>query len=359
MISAEMILDSVDPSGDHRMRTFKLRYPWFIHGELMTHRMLSKNASSNRAIPLSKMLEEARSDELRAEPVIWGAEQKGMSPGAPLSPEETFDARMVWRGAAFAAASFAEHLSVKSRVHKSLCNRLLMPFTHANAVISGTEWDNFFGLRLDKAADPTMRALAEAMWRAQGESTPNTLQPGQWHLPFVDLATIKEQLFGDASDAEIRAVCDGWPNVALYLDNENPLIKVSVARCARVSYESFETGRRSTIEEDLKLYERLVGAQPLHASPDEHQATPMPAGPAFNIYDRDWEVAKKQQGNLVGWRQYRKMLPGEAVAPLPAEYRDDVEEAETCPNCGNRSVVSAPGGGVKCTTPRCEYWFCF
>jgi len=347
MIKAEMILDSVDPSGKHRMRTFKLRYPWFIHGEVMTHRMLSKNASSNRAIPLRKMLEEARSDELRAEPVYWGAEQKGMEPGGELTGLALDSVRDGWRRAAMYAADRAEYMSLHG-LHKSLCNRLLMPFTHANVVISGTEWDNFFGLRLDKAADPTMRALAEAMWRVQGESTPTMLQPGEWHLPFVS---------EEDQDSVLRVVETDW-NVHPS-DEEwcKTCIKVSVARCARVSYESFETGKRSTVEEDLKLYERLVGAQPLHASPAEHQVTP----------DREMTDGARmvgwrhpeQHGNLVGWRQYRKMLPGEACAPLPAEYRIDAEEVETCPDCGKKSVVPAPGGGVKCSTPKCGYWFCF
>lgn len=330
MIKAEVVADSVSPRGK-RITTFKVRYPWIIHGEVMTHRVLSRNASSNRAIPLRKMLEEARSDELRAEPVYWGAEQKGMEPGGELDNivvNQNFGmtdrqrAREIWRDAAIAAAREAEAMSALG-VHKSLCNRLLMPFTHANVVLTATEWDNFFGLRLDKAADPTMRALAVAMWevynipnmetmQARG---PRLLQPGEWHLPFVDMEKDGEFYKGDM--LALQTVKD------IYL-------KVSVARCARVSYESFETGRRSTVEEDLKLYDRLLAAQPLHASPAEHQATPdVPydwggqpyLGPPLMAGDPlDWSNSD-EWGNFIQWRQYRKMLPGEAVAPLPEAYR--------------------------------------
>lgn len=292
MISAEVILGSTSPYAKP-IYTLKTRYPWFIHGEVMTHRVFSRNASSNRAIPLAKMLEEVENANLRAEPVFWGAEQKGMSPGDELpdypptggkypfvSPR--MEAQIAWANAAHAAAERARRLATVG-THKSICNRLLMPFAHANVIITSTEWENFFGLRLDKAADPTMRALAEAMWVAINEYKTQALSVTQWHLPFVD----------DVED-------------------ENA-IKISVARCARVSYESFETGKRSTVEEDLRLYDKLMGAQPLHASPAEHQATPdVP-------YVETWQCPELH-GNFVGWVQYRKTLKGESVAPLPKEY---------------------------------------
>lgn len=336
MIAASIVADSVNAQGN-RLTTFKLRYPWFIHGELMTHRVLSRNASSNRAIPLAKMLEEARSDDLRAEPVYWGAEQKGMEPGGelgrtrplatqsdplPMSPYE--EARMWWKSAAMQAANCAQAMSMGG-AHKSLCNRVLMPYTHANVVVTATEWDNFFGLRLDKAADPTMRALAVKMWEERAKSVPKLLQPGKWHLPFADD-------WGTTHDLE--EFINQKQRFELGTDD---LIKISVARCARVSYESFETGRRSTVEEDLRLYDRLVGAQPLHASPAEHQATPdepdtysisvpkqTEEQKAARFVPLTMEIKMKhpeQWGNFVGWRQYRQMLPGQAVAPLPEDYR--------------------------------------
>ncbi|ATW58097.1 putative thymidylate synthase [Pseudomonas phage inbricus] len=89
-------------------------------------------------------------------------------------------------------------------------------------------------------------------------------------------------------------------------------IKVSVARCARVSYNNFE-GRRSTVEEDIVLYDKLVGSSPLHASPTEHQATP----DEYMLHDGIGFSAGWQQehlhGNLHGWVQYRKTLAGEFI----------------------------------------------
>ena len=322
MIEARVVCDSISPAGI-RLTTMQLRYPKFIHGEFMTHRVFSRNASSSRAVPTAKLLEEARSDALRAAPVFWGKNQPGMQAAEELGnvvkraraaiigrTDETTDrelAEFAWAGAAITAAGFAE-IMLASGAHKQIVNRLLEPFLHINVVVTATEWDNFFGLRLDAAAQPEMRALAEAMWKVRNESRPEHLLPGDWHLPFV-------------------SVEDDWPEIngggVTTQDQVDVMIRISVARCARVSYLSNDTGRRSTVEEDLKLYDRLLGGQPIHASPAEHQATPDVMG---DDYSRSkygiirWENLS-QHGNLRGWRQYRKMLPNEAVAPLPKEYQ--------------------------------------
>lgn len=346
MIEAKIVCDSIGKCAP-RLTTFNLRYPKFIHGEFMTHRMFSRNASSSRAIPVSKNLEEVRSDELRAAPVWWGKEQKGMASGDELDDIDTscevpfkdpidnryFNdyvtareaARQAWRRAALKAASSAEGL-VKLGAHKSIVNRILEPFLHINVVMTSCEPGlmNFFGLRLDGAAQPEIRTLAEQMWAAWNASKPQKLELGQWHLPFI------------SAEDEWQAFCYnryvGRDN-SEELDEEGMLrliTHISVARCARVSYLSFETGKRSTIEEDQKLYGRLVGARPMHASPAEHQATPDVLLPRHGLdtltYPEEWHkvgVWKRPDlhGNLPGWRQYRKMLEGEAVAPLPSEYQ--------------------------------------
>ena len=320
MIEAEVVCDSI---GEHspRLTTFRLRYPKFVHGELMTHRAFSRNASSSRAIPVSKNLEEVRSDELRAAPVWWGREQKGMQSGDELDDIELIyagrdsngisrqeAAKQQWRTAALHAAKNAEYLH-EIGAHKSIINRILEPFLHINVVVTSCAPGlmNFFGLRLDKAAQPEIRILAEYMWGAWNESNPEKLGPGEWHLPFIEWQGLQSDFDTRIAHEPLLQQC----------------IKVSVARCARTSYLSFDTGKRSTVEEDLALYERLVGSQPGHFSPAEHQATPDKWYPSQYANDKDtdgfyeWPL---QHGNLPGWRQYRKTLPGEAVAPLPEGY---------------------------------------
>lgn len=323
MISAEVICDSISPAGI-RLTTMKLRYPKFIHGEFMTHRVFSRNASSSRAIPTSKLLEEVRNYDLQAKPVFWGKNQSGMSAAEELSEveghpdgprSERFQAQREWTAAAHSAANHAEKL-LKIGAHKQIVNRILEPFSHINVVVTATEWNNFFGLRLDKGAQPEMRALAIAMYNMRAVNVPTTLSIGQWHLPFV-------------SDDDWRSDADNheYPKTL-----ELTMLRVSVARCARVSYESFDTGKRSTIEEDLALYDKLMGAQPVHASPAEHQATPDEAyanpfapkdddpensQPGYSPYSYVLWRRPNEHGNLRGWRQHRKMIPGEACAPIP------------------------------------------
>src|SRR5262249_23607469 len=149
-------------------------------------------------------------------------------------------------------------------------------------------------------AQPEMRLLAEAMRDARDASIPKLLQPGEWHLPYVaDLPVLEDGVFtlptGDSLAATDLGIC------------------LSVARCARVSYLTHE-GKAPNLLEDLSLYDRLLEAEPLHASPAEHQATPdildgepHALGSTHEIY---WQH-KHEHGNFVGWRQYRKLLPNE------------------------------------------------
>lgn len=327
-IEARVVCDSIGERSP-RLTTFWTRYPKFVHSEHMRHRTGSYCVSSSRAIPVSRNLEEVRSDELRAAPVWWGREQKGMASGEELrdtiNDDEVFSprkrARDAWTIAAHNAAQVAEHM-VALGVHKSIVNRLLEPFLHVNVLVTSCEPGllNFFGLRLDRAAQPEIRALAEAMWKAWRDSTPRKLEPGQWHLPFVDQEAVDQ--VGAWLEPAARS---GDLHEDMY---DNALKRVSTARCARLSYTSFETGRRSTVEEDLALYDRLVGAHPIHASPAEHQATPdiwhdphmgsRWEWPHHRAY-LAWEHPELH-GNLPGWVQHRKLLPREAVAPLPEGY---------------------------------------
>ena len=60
-IEAKIVADSTNLQG-HRITTFLLTYPRFIHSELMTHRMFSRNSASSRAIPFEKMLKIVEED---------------------------------------------------------------------------------------------------------------------------------------------------------------------------------------------------------------------------------------------------------------------------------------------------------
>lgn len=266
MISATIIADSVASNGA-RIVTIECQYPRFIHGEVMTHRVFSRNAMSSRAIPVAKMIEQVRTNP--AMPVHWGANQSGMQANAELADKT--EAQQTWKRAARQAADIAEHLAAIG-LHKQVANRILEPFQWMRTIITATEWDNFFALRAHPDAQPEFQALALAMREAMSASAPVPRQWAHghcqegWHLPYVQEGERK-------------------------LFPVNLLTKISAARCARVSYLTHD-GQSPDVVKDLELFDRLVGSTPLHASPIEHQASP-------------FQSRFSSSNNFVGWRQFR------------------------------------------------------
>ena len=125
MIEASVVLDSVSPDG-HRLTTFKLRYPRWIHSEFLTHRVFSRNSSSSRAVPVRKRIAEVRDPNLRATPIYWGKNQGGMQADVEMDAWAIHEAKKRWQLAALSAAIHAEQLD-RLGMHKQLVNRLLSP----------------------------------------------------------------------------------------------------------------------------------------------------------------------------------------------------------------------------------------
>jgi thymidylate synthase ThyX len=289
MIEVKVIADSIGISENilgvngKRLITLQLKYPRFIHSEFMTHRMFSRNASSSRAIPVSKMREQVETDP--AMPIHWGKNQPGMQANEELDEKHKAIAKDLWLGAAKSASVFAQHL-LETGAHKQIVNRILEPFQWIHVVVTATEWDNFFALRDHPAAQPEIRELARIMKKAIYESEPEHLDVGEWHLPYVT----KDEI-----------------NDFIYTNSYRNALKCSAARCARVSYMKHD-GTKPNVEEDLELFNQLATRpftdkrgnvltvdDPVHMSPVEHQATPAANGDLWS-------------GNFHGWHQWRKIL---------------------------------------------------
>jgi thymidylate synthase ThyX len=255
---ADVLSDSVSPGG-HRLTTFVLRFPRFVLPEFNTHRMFSRNASSSRAIPTAKLMKQLREDPV--EPVAWGRNQAGMQAREELSAEEARAAAAVWHEARESALSHADQLRALG-AHKQIVNRVLEPWMWASVIVSSTTYDNFFTLRCHPDAQPEIKRLADLMRAAYEGSAPVLVEPGGWHLPFID----------------------GPDDRALPLDVQK---QVSVARAARVSYLNHAGAR--DVDADLVLHQRLLDAG--HWSPFEHVAMATDGHQAFN--------------NFVGWQAYR------------------------------------------------------
>lgn len=334
-IKVTVLADSINATGN-RMITFELEYPRLILAELNTHRALSKNSFSSRAVPFEKML-----NQLTGIPVRFGANQAGMQDkgedhdalvmlgwdGLGEMPAETFQwtPQAAWGLAKGAATKWAKAFK-EAGYHKQVYNRLLEPFQMMKTVLSGTELSNFFWLRDDELADPTLGELARLMRLAANLSTPRMLNPGMWHLPYIDWF-----MDGSKQVAWIAYVPDDLskPIERTYL-SVSDAIKVSCARCAAVSYRNEGYGLLKSTE----LFERLVGSDKKHASALEHCATPIAVAPAVKdgegtliggrrlnmpFWPETWADGVSHvdrdgslwSGNLKGFIQYRKLVPGE------------------------------------------------
>ncbi len=278
MIEAKIITDSISP---HRVRltSFVLEYPRFIHSELMTHRVFSRNASSSRAIPVEKIL--SRIKENPAMPIHWGLNEKGMQANKEADAMTGEVCKALWLQARDAAVDIAISLAGMG-IHKQVVNRLLEPFSHIAVVLTATEFDNFFSLRCHPDAQPEIRVLAEQMRDLYYSKVPSRVMNGQWHLPFIKP---EERVAPGNYDTKI-----GSPK------NENMLIKASVARCARVSYLTHDK-KNPSISDDVVLHDRLLTSR--HLSPFEHVCTP--------------SSTLGFCGNFRGWIQYRKTIKNENI----------------------------------------------
>lgn len=282
MINAKIILDSLNPVGD-RITTWILTYPRFILSEVNTHRALSRNTSSSRAIPVSKLIEQVKTNP--AVPSFWGKNQPGMQADVELTGKELATAKRLWLEGRDNAVRIVEQLNAVG-LHKQSSNRLLEPFLHVTSLITFTEGENFFGLRAHTDAQPEFRELAYLMLRLYQDSTPTRLKDGEWHIPFGDkidfvrLAT----LLGEKND--------GWASPPEQINNSK--LNIATARCARVSYLNFDG--KDDYSADIKLTtEKLAPSG--HWSAFEHCAQAM--------------SESVRCGNFVGWKQYRKFFPNE------------------------------------------------
>ena|SRR3990167_266756 len=306
-IAVKIIADSVAAGTGSRLTTMELVYPRPIHSEFMTHRKFGRNASSSRAIPTKRMHEMIHNDP--ALPEKWTLNEPGMQ-GYQYADEYTIDrAKAIIKGHRLKSIQVAKELAALG-LHKQIINRYTEAHQHIKVVVTSSDWRNFFLLRTHPTAEPTMQALAMAMHDSYFKSLPLTLGRGDWHLPYVeeqDRGDLVEWL--DAHDIP-ETIWSQFPPYSGYRSQMKALlIAVSAARCARTSYNNFK-GNRSGVKEDIDLFCKLIVAQPIHASPLEHQATPDWIHNPGLYKDFNW-ANPNQHGNLVGWRQARKFIPGE------------------------------------------------
>lgn len=334
--SCKIILDSISETGK-RLATFEITFPRIVLSEFNTHRMFSRNSASSRAIPFSKMLQKVEENPFI--PERFPVDGKGMQPNKyidkVIQPEDYKYTKNIWLAARDSALESAKHLyntftdydisSEEVHIHKQIVNRLLEPFMWHTVIITATEFDNFFKLRTHSDAQYEIKRIADLMYELyhcrldceyhkyidhhnlcldcdKPESwhyETQKLNIGEWHCPLVseeDGVMVKNYLL--LKEKELRHLS----NIELSKFVQELKKKISVARCARVSYLTHD-GKRD-IEKDLELFERLKNSG--HWSPFEHVATP--------YYDNAIALPPKRDlwsANFLGWKQYRKEFQDE------------------------------------------------
>lgn len=270
-MQVKVIADSISKEGK-RITTFELIYPRFIHAEMLRHRVFSRTVESSRAKPIKKNL-----DEVRINPVLprhLTLNEPGMVGTKEITDfnkkEDIYDSLAMLAHMTVTAIEFLEQ---EYHLHKQVLNRYLEPFLNTKEVVTSTEWDNFFTLRLASDAEPHIQELAALMKKGLEQSIPKLVKTNGVHLPYVT----KEEK-------------SKYPI--------NTLIKISSARCARCSYKLYDG--TTDIEKDLALYEKLRKGK--HLSPMEHVAIA-----DYKDYDGNW-ANPEYHGNFVGWCQHRKYV---------------------------------------------------
>ena len=326
MIKAEIVAHSLSPQGDELISVL-CTFPRIILAEVNTHRMLSKNTSSSRAIPFKKMVEAVQENPFI--PIAWQKEHKGMQGSEYFNGVQAKMRDIDWEEARDNAVEQAKYLNKKG-VTKQLCNRLLEPFMWTTMLITGSKegWDNFFSLRspeyhlenvptvnedlslnsktltlvgkskkellkqineidndsytgfktiinnysdldwlkINKGqAEIHMMALAEEIYDTVNKSNPKQLKAGEWHIPFED----KIPFVGNLTTT-IDSNNTYWKDY----DIQNK-VKISTAMSAHTSYTTVGNEPVKSYEKWIELHDKLIAYDPPHSSPMEHCARAM------------------------------------------------------------------------------------
>lgn len=293
MYSAKVLKLSVAKDGQ-TVVTFELEYWRAIHAELMTHRLFSRNAASSRAIPIQKLIDMVKDNP--AGPLHWGLNEPGMQASGTHSHVPTCE--YTWRCAAENAVKSAESLK-KLGLHKQIVNRVLEPFQTMKTVVTTTEVDNWFYLRDHEHAQPEIAHLARLMKDAYENAEAEYLVPGEWHVPYVETMRDKAGMLQ-------YFVEEGGKTIML---TQEEAIKVSASCCAQVSYRVLDKG----VDKALRIYDQLIESKPMHASPVEHQASPLRVKDPFHSLPKgvtayNFSTQSPWSGNFQNWLQYRQTL---------------------------------------------------
>lgn len=266
-----------------KITTFLLLYHRFFHSEFMTHKVISKNAASSRAIPTSKLLDLVEKDPML--PVSVGKNKSGMQASEELEKEISDRFIELWKELGVKVAADVKVMQ-ELGPHKQIVNRPLEAWLPIKVVATATDWENFFELRDSEYAQPEFGLLAKMMRQAMDEYEYKELQDNEWHLPYI-ASEDKEYV------SSIAPVADEYWKI---------LCSLSAGRCARVTHALGGLSKKDIDEEINKGRELFILK---HMSPFEHQAKP------WNVSDKiDLNFSYRDNLNaLTTWLSTPNSLP--------------------------------------------------
>lgn len=366
-IKAEIVADSMNQMGD-RLTSLLVTFPRIILAEINTHRMLSKNTSSSRAIPFKKMVESVENDPFI--PIAWQKDHKGMQGVEYITDKVDIEfLEDMWESGIHYAVQQAKALNNpesfpdKRGATKQLCNRLLEPFMWTTMLITGSKegWDNFFNLRCPQydlseikirtyegmTFNPLCKSWKDVIIRTaldlfdkgpyskdevilkELEEYPTIkrlkLNKGQAEIHIMDLA---EKIYDAMKESIPKQLEPGewhipfWKQIPFISGTEglkvNTLktVKISTAMAARTSYTVVGDEKEINYERMIGLHDRLLAQDPPHSSPMEHCARVM-TDEEYYLTSKGMEgQIDHQHGwcyNLRGFMSYRYLLENDMI----------------------------------------------
>lgn len=341
---AEIRAHSKNPYSGTELVSFVLTYPRPIHSELMTHRTFSRNAASSRAIPTPKQLEMVRKNP--AKPAEWGKNQRGMQSKETLpsdtkvkvpaytggvvdangdlieSETDELSVELAWEEAAQTIADFAKGF-YEAGIHKQMTNRLIEPFVWMRTIVTTTEIDNWFWLRTDGDADPSIKYLADLMWQAYEKSEPHVMGDNDIHAPFYNQYGVwqptKTDLFGVKLDE------NGF--------TASQALTISSSCCAQISFRKED----DSFAKAQNIYSKLIESEPVHASPFEHQAwvTPYSKGIGLKTYSVNfltWVMDALHEPGITHISEAQNQYSFRTFDVWSGNFRNFIQHRQVIPN---------------------------
>ena len=246
--------------------TVKIETPYYVWCEILTHKRASRNASSNRAMPLQTNLNLGYFI-----PDFFYSKQKGMSSGDKLDDDIQIKAHEIWiKTWEYCKNSMIELDNIG--VAKEQASRVLPTFKIMKGLVTATQdgWNKIFELRISPMADKSMFELATKI--------KNSIDEKEWNYSYLHQPFLlnDEKLLQDSG----------------YL---------AAGRIARLSY-----GDIKNKDGDIELGKRLL--KDGHFSCFEHSAKWVEEPLLSNLSSKPEDKYVDEYGYIYGWENLRSTL---------------------------------------------------